>query len=101
MRLLIRAIYLFKKDPKLELMLKEPHINDEALKKIRAKTLVLAGEKDLVLEKQTRHIAKTIPGARLKILPGEGHGSYIIHKEKIGKIIRWFVSDRQKKRRDD
>ncbi len=90
LRLLIRGMYVFKKDPKLSLMLNEPHISDEQLRSIRARTLVLAGSKDLIPEEETRRIAAAIPGAELRILEGEGHGSYIIHKEKIAEIIRDF-----------
>lgn len=92
--LLIRALYKFKKDPKMQLMLTEPHIGESILNKINARTLVLAGSKDLVKEKETRQIAAGIQGAQLKILKGEGHGSYIVHKAKIGEIIRDFVMDR-------
>ena len=75
-------------------MLTEPHITDAILKEIRVPTLVLAGEKDLVLEQETRHIAHVIPGARMKILPEESHGSYIIHNRKIARLILDFCSDR-------
>ena len=72
-------------------MLREPHIGDETLGRIRAKTLVLAGSRDLVLERETRRIAAAIPGAKLKILDGQRHGSYIIHNETIGKLIADFA----------
>ena len=92
LRLLIRAMYAFKKDPKLALMLNEPNIGEDVLGRIRARTLVLAGSKDLVREAQTRRIAAGIPGAKLQILKGEGHGSYIVHKTKIPGLIRDFVT---------
>ena len=91
--LIIKMNYIFRKDPKMELMLKEPNISDETLKKIKARTLVLAGSKDVIKEKETRHIAAVIPGAKLQILEGEGHGSYIKHQTKIGEIIRDFVAE--------
>ena len=91
LRLEFRIMYLFRKDPKLRLMILEPDIRDEELAKIRAKTLVLAGSKDLVAEKQTRHIAEAVPGAELRILEGEDHGSYIVHNRRIGEIIRDFA----------
>ena len=50
-------------------------------------TLVLAGSKDLIRESETRLIAESIPGARLRILKGEKHGSYIVHSTKIAAII--------------
>ncbi len=86
-RLLVRAMYWKTKDPKFALMLREPYISDDILVKIRANTLVLAGSRDLVLERETRHIAETVPGAELQILKGEGHGSYIIHSDKIANLI--------------
>ena len=89
--LIIRINYLLKKDPLMALMLREPHIPDEELKKISARTLVLAGSKDVIKEKETRHIAAAVPGAELRILEGEGHGSYIEHQEKIGRILRGFL----------
>ena len=54
---------------------------------------MLAGSRDLVTEAETRQIAAGIPGAELRILPGEGHGSYIVHKETIGRIIRDFAAE--------
>ena len=91
LKLLFRAMYLFKKDPKIALMLREPNIGGDTLKKITCKTLVLTGSKDMIREKETRRIAAAIPGAKLNILPGEGHGTYIIHQEKIARIILDFV----------
>jgi pimeloyl-ACP methyl ester carboxylesterase len=88
----IKFLYFFTRDPKLAMMLNEPHISDELLGSIKAQTLVLAGSRDLVTEEETRHIAETVPGAKLKILKGEGHGSYIVHKTKIAEHIKEFVT---------
>ena len=90
LRLLFRVLYLLKRDPKIRLMIREPDIREEDLRQITAKTLVLAGSGDLVTEKQTRQIVAGIPGAELRILEGEDHGSYIVHSPKIGEIIRAF-----------
>ena len=87
LRLLVGAIHLVKRDPKMALMLREPWISDDVLRRIKAHTIVLAGSKDVIAEKETRHIAETVPNAELHILQGEGHGSYIIHSEKIAKLI--------------
>ena len=86
-RLKMRVEYLFRKDPKLALMLNEPYISDDILARIRADTLVLAGDSDVIYEEETRHIADAIPGAELQILEDENHGSYIVHSEKIAKLI--------------
>ena len=50
-------------------------------------TVVIAGEHDLVLGRETAKIAMSIPGAKMRIIPGEGHGSYIVHKSRIADII--------------
>ena len=93
LRVVFRIMYAAKKDPKVRLMLQEPDIRDEELAAVSARTLVLAGSKDLVLEKQTKQIAAGIPGAELRILEGEDHGSYIVHNRRIGEIIRNYVKE--------
>ena len=87
LRLLIKIMYFLKKDGKLRMMLEEPNITAEELSEIKVPTTVIAGEKDLVLKKETEAIAAAIPGSRLRIIKGEGHGSYIVHKTDIADII--------------
>ena len=84
---LFKVINFLHKNPLFELILTEPHITKEQLQAIETPTLVLAGSKDMVLEEDTRFIAESIPHATLKILPGESHTSYIVHKEKIAELI--------------
>ena len=81
-----------KQDPNIynTILLTEPHIPAEDLRAIRARTLVVAGSRDIIRERNTRFIAETIPGAELLILPGEDHGSYINHSDKIAHIILDF-----------
>ena len=86
-RFLIRFLYFFSRDPKLKMMIREPDIDVLDLSQIKAKTTVLAGQRDLVSEEETRRIAASIPGAKLRILEGEGHGSYIVHNGKIADLI--------------
>ena len=81
------------RDPKLLLMLYQPHISRDDLSRIRARTLVLAGEHDLIREKHTKQIARWIPGAELWILPDEDHGSYITHSPKIAELILDFTNE--------
>lgn len=57
----------------LEMILKEPNIPASELSKIKVETLVMAGEKDLILEKHTQLIAQNIPHSELKIIKGETH----------------------------
>ena len=90
-RTLMRVQNRISPDPKLELMLTQPHLAGWQLTGITAPTLVLAGEKDLIDETQTRRIARSIPGAKLLILPGETHGSYVVHSDKLYPAMANFL----------
>ncbi|MBQ1357690.1 MAG: alpha/beta hydrolase [Oscillospiraceae bacterium] len=87
LRLFIKIMYFFTKDSKLKMMLNEPHITTESLSAISVPTTVMAGEKDLIRRKETDAIAAAIPGSKLRIIKGEGHGSYIVHKTRIAELI--------------
>ena len=90
-RVLMRVRNRISPDPKLELMLTQPYLAGWQLTGITAPTLVLAGEKDLIDESQTRRIARSIPGAKLLILPGETHGSYVVHSDKLYPAMANFL----------
>jgi pimeloyl-ACP methyl ester carboxylesterase len=51
----------------------EPHYTTGELGRIRARTLIVAGEHDLILRKHTDALAAAIPGAREVIVPGATH----------------------------
>lgn len=55
----------------LGLMVSDPNVRPEELSKITAKTLVIAGTKDMIKAEHTRLIAQNIPGAELTFLPGD------------------------------
>ena len=88
-RAYLEILWEHRRDPNIynTLLLKEPHIPVEDLAAICARTLVVAGSRDIIREENTRFIAETIPGAELMILPGEDHGSYINHSDRIADII--------------
>ena len=83
----VKAVYSLTKDPKMLLMITEPNIDPEELAAIKAPTVVLAGSKDIIDEKETRLIAESIPGAKLRILEGEGHISYATTGSHLADII--------------
>lgn len=85
-------VNFFKRDPKVTLMLTEPMISKTMLEAIKVPVLVLAGEHDVILEEHTKTFAKMIPEARCQILKGEGHGSYIVHKKKIARLILTYLT---------
>ena len=55
----------------LGLMVNDPDVRPEALARIQAPTLVVAGTRDMIRQKHTRLIAASIPGAQLVILDGD------------------------------
>lgn len=54
----------------LGLMVNEPNITEEELQKITAKTLVIAGTKDMVKRKHSELIAEQIKNAKLQFIEG-------------------------------
>ena len=54
----------------LGLMVNDPNVKPEELARILCPTLVIAGSKDMIKEGHTRLIARSIPGARMVIIPG-------------------------------
>lgn len=54
----------------LGLMVNDPNVPSEELVKIQAKTLVIAGTKDMIKDEHTQLIAQSIPDAQLVILEG-------------------------------
>ncbi len=55
----------------LDLMTTQPHIKPARLSALTMPTLVVAGERDMIRDRHTRLIAKSIPGSVLSILPGD------------------------------
>lgn len=55
----------------LGLMVNDPNVPQSDLKKIRAKTLVIAGTRDMIKEEHTRLIASQIPDAELALIEGD------------------------------
>jgi len=62
---------LMKKQMKL--MVDNPHITTEQLKKIKAPVLVMAGDRDAIRNEHTLQIFSAISNSQLSILPGTTH----------------------------
>lgn len=87
LRAVIRAVYAVTKDPKMYMMLTEPNITVSELAEITTPTVVIAGSRDLVSDEETRTIAGSVPGAKLRILGGEDHMSYVTTGSRLADII--------------
>ncbi len=90
--LLFKTIYFFTRSQKINMMLTEPHITAGELRRIKIPVLVLAGEKDIIREDETRFIAGNIPGAELKILKDETHSSYVVNSPKLYQEMAGFLA---------
>ena len=86
-----RIHYFFTRSAKTKLMMREPNITKNELNKIEIPTLILAGEKDIVKETDTRFIADNIKNGELRILPNENHSSYVAHSPKLYEVIKDFL----------
>ena len=82
-----RKLAVFSPDPKARMIATEPNITAADLARITVPALIMAGEKDMIKEEDTRLIASSIPRSKLMILPGEDHGSYIVGSEKIARLL--------------
>jgi pimeloyl-ACP methyl ester carboxylesterase len=51
-------------------------VPDEAVRSVRAPTLIVVGDRDIVRPEHAAELARLIPEARLLVLPG-GHGDYL------------------------
>ncbi len=90
---LFRAMYFFNRSPLFRMMLTQPHITQEQLAAIRCPALITGGSRDMISPKHLEEIAAQIPGARLKILPGETHSSYIVGSKTIAGLILAFAQE--------
>ena len=87
----IKKEYRKNNDPKTLMMIKEPDIPLDLLKRISVPALIVAGEDDCIKERETKSIAANIPDSELMILPKEDHYSYIIHSDKMAEPIETFL----------
>lgn len=89
-RLKIRRHYQKTKSPLELMMLREPDISADALSNIQIPVLVMAGEHDIIKSSHTKKIAMALPHGTLEVVPGEDHGSYVIHSEKLYPYLQKF-----------
>ncbi len=70
----------------------EPHYSPAELARITARTLIVAGENDIVLRPHTDLIARSIPGAEELIVPGAPHEGPLTMPDTYVQIARDFLS---------
>lgn len=80
-------------EPLVKMMQNEPTMTPQDMQTILAPSLIMSGEHDLILENHTRLIGENIPDARVKIIPGEDHGSYICNSPKLAALLLDFFNE--------
>lgn len=83
--------YFLTRNKKFKMILDEPNITIEELRKINIPTIILAGEKDIVKINHTKLINENIKNSKLEIIPKENHGSYITNSNKIYNILKKYL----------
>lgn len=73
--------------PLVKMMLDEPNMSADDLRRIRIPVLVCAGDRDLILPSHTHMMAETLPCGEECIVPDADHGSYIWHNPRMGEIL--------------
>ena len=61
------------------------------LKKISAPVLVMAGDTDFTSLEETAEIYRALPKAQLIIVPGTGHGTFLMSPTLVNLAIREFL----------
>nr|MBP6589228.1 alpha/beta hydrolase [Chitinophagaceae bacterium] len=74
----------------LRLLIEQPHISPAELQQIKAPTLVIGGDNDVIKPEHTLLIWKNIPGASLWILPNSGHSTPLVYKDDFNRIVDQF-----------
>lgn len=69
-----------------------PNISLLSLKNIKCPSLVIAGEKDIILKNHTELIADAIPQSKLWIVSNSGHATLIDHKEEFNDRVHEFFT---------
>ena len=79
--------------PLVKMMLYEPLMTFEDMKKVQCPALIVAGEHDLIDSVHTRAIAENIPQGKVLFLPGEDHGSHVYKSQKMGEVLLQYFNE--------
>jgi pimeloyl-ACP methyl ester carboxylesterase len=75
----------------IKMVLTQPNINPDSLRKIVCPTLVMAGSRDAVKEEHTKLIASKIPNSKLVIFSNGTHFEPAKNPERFNKTITEFL----------
>jgi pimeloyl-ACP methyl ester carboxylesterase len=75
------------------LLVDQPNIATKDLSKIKAKVLIMAGDKDIIKNEHSVEIFENIPKAQLCIMPGETHFAPASSPEVFNALANKFLSE--------
>lgn len=75
----------------IRLLVEQPHIPVDSLRKIACPTLVIGGDHDVIREEHTMLIYQNIPKAYLWILPNSGHSTPVVYKDVFNTTVDQFL----------
>lgn len=87
----LKSEYEKNQDPLFKLMLTEPNIEINSLKKIDTPILLFRAENDIFKGTLYEDIIQTMPNAKLKIAKGHDHSSYVIDTDYLYQDIANFI----------
>jgi len=70
----------------------QPNFTISGLGRIRARTMIVAGEHDVVRREHTEALAKAIPGAEIWIVPGANHSVMIDRADEVNPAVLRFLA---------
>ncbi|AOR22783.1 alpha/beta fold hydrolase [Clostridium taeniosporum] len=76
----------------LSLMVNNPKLTEEDLRKIKIPTLVVAGDKDMIKSSHTKLISNLIKDAELNIIPNSTHFVALENSREFNYVIEEFLS---------
>lgn len=77
----IKDTYQQTKDPLFKLMLEQPDIELDDVRMVRTPVLLVGAEHDVFKPETYLNLAAALPNARLKIMAGHDHASYIVNQD--------------------
>ena len=82
-------------DKSADLWRREPRIPMTELARIRAATLVMQGDDDVVRVEHSAKVARTIPHAQLAVVPGTSHALPVEKPDLVNRLILDFLASPQ------
>lgn len=79
-------------DPLCRLMLEQPRIELDQLRAVDVPTLVVGAERDVFRPETFSAVAAALPRARLLMMEGHDHGSYLVRRDILGETLLDFFA---------